>query len=96
MGSHFDWLIDDNGPLRVCPLGLLDRSSCCSDRGGPRRKIVSQERLKSPTCDGWFSGWSNNVSFRARMIGKCGSFVRLFLFRSGDGAILAVVRLSGL
>ena len=29
------------------------------------------------------------------MVGKCGSFVRLFLCRSGDGTILVVVRLSG-
>ena len=41
MGSLFDWLINDNGALRICPLGLLERSSFCSDRGGPREKIVS-------------------------------------------------------
>ena len=29
------------------------------------------------------------------MVRKCGSLVRLFLCRSGDGTILAVVRLSG-
>ena len=70
-------------------------SSFCSDRGGPREKIVSQERVQSPTCDSWCSGWSSNASFRARMVGKCGSFVRLFLCRSGDGTIWAVVPLSG-
>ena len=70
-------------------------SSFCSDWGGQREKIVLQERVQSPTCDSWCSGWSSHASFRARMVGKCGSFVRLFLCRSGDGTILAVVRLSG-
>ena len=95
MGSPFDWLINDNGPLRICPLGLLERSSFCSDRGGPREKIVLQERVQSSTCDSWCSGWSSHASFRVRMVGKCGSFVRLFLCRLGDGTILAVVHLSG-
>ena len=36
---------------KYSPLGLLERSILCSDRGGPREKIVSQERLQSPTCD---------------------------------------------
>ena len=62
---------------------------------GRERKFFSQERLQSPICDGWFSGWSSNTSFRARMVGKCGSPVRLFLCKSDDGTSLAVVRLSG-
>ena len=33
MSSLFDWLIDDNGPLQICPLGLLKLSSFCSDYG---------------------------------------------------------------
>ena len=37
--------------------------SFCSDRGRPREKIVSQERVQSQTCDGWCSGWSSRASF---------------------------------
>ena len=45
-GSLFDWLIDNNRPLRICPLGLLERSSFCGDRGGPREKLFRRSEYK--------------------------------------------------